>query len=110
MCDRKKRGIRGEGGEMGIEERVRMAAEVFDRYGSQIRPMIASLVEDEELREDIYQAFFVSLVRRLVPSHLQSAGETGAYIYRDLINDVLDNRWPRASSQRHLERCVKHRN
>lgn len=56
MCDRGKRGIRGGGGAMEIGLRVKLATEVFHRYDGQIRAMIAFLVEDEELREDVFHA------------------------------------------------------
>jgi RNA polymerase sigma factor (sigma-70 family) len=76
--------------------RVQSAAEVFARYGDQIRAMIHFHVKDKARADDVFQEFFVSLVHNPIPAYIE---DIEAYLYRALTNDVIDV-WRQASNQR----------
>ena len=70
-----------------IRRRVRFAAEVFEKHGDQIRAIIHSNVKDKSKEDDIFQEFFVSIVRKPIPSRIQ---DFYSYIFRAITNDVID--------------------
>lgn len=70
-----------------IHQRVRLAAEVFGKYGDEIRAIIHFNVRDKSKADDVFQDFFVSLVRNPIPSHID---DIKAYLYRAVTNDVID--------------------
>lgn len=109
MSGRGKRGMRAGGGAMGIEQRVKLAAEIFDKYGDRIRKIISMLVTDEHLAEDLYQDFFLSLVCAPVPPHVRGARDTVAYLSRTLRNDIIDNSRLTSIRNNHIEKYAEHR-
>lgn len=72
-----------------IHERVRLAADVFGKYGDDIRAIIHFNVRDKSRVDDLFQDFFVSLVHNPIPPHIE---DIKGYIYRALTNDVIDVR------------------
>jgi RNA polymerase sigma factor (sigma-70 family) len=70
-----------------IHRRVGLAAEVFGKYSSEIRAMIGFNVKDKSKAEDLFQNFFISLVRNPIPPHIS---DIKAYLYRAVTNDVHD--------------------
>ena len=70
-----------------VEKKVLRAAKIFDEYGEKIRDAIYLQVNNKSEAEDIYQDFFLSLVHRPIPAHIQNVK---GYIYRAVKNDVLD--------------------
>ncbi|UCC98730.1 MAG: sigma-70 family RNA polymerase sigma factor [Phycisphaerales bacterium] len=72
-----------------IHQRVRLAAEVFDKYSDDIRAIIHFHVRNKSKVDDVFQDFFVSLVRNPIPSHVE---DIKAYLYRAVTNDVIDIR------------------
>ena len=70
-----------------IRKRVGLASEVFDRYGDEIRAIIHFNVKDKTKADDIFQDFFVSIVRKPIPSGIR---DIRAYLYRAVTNDVID--------------------
>ncbi|HUV64176.1 MAG TPA: RNA polymerase sigma factor [Sedimentisphaerales bacterium] len=70
-----------------IHRRVGSAAEVFAKYGTQIRAIICFHIKDKSKADDVFQDFFVSLVHNPIPPHLE---DMEAYLYRALTNDVID--------------------
>ena len=79
-----------------IHNRVRSAAEVFAKYGNQIRAIIRFHLKDKSRADDVFQEFFVSLVHNPIPPHIT---DVEAYLYRALTNDVIDV-WRQASNYR----------
>jgi len=79
-----------------IHGRVRSAAEVFAKYGNQIRAIIHFHVKDKSRADDVFQEFFVSLVHNPIPPHIE---DVEAYLYRALTNDVIDV-WRQVSNHR----------
>jgi len=70
-----------------LRQKVRWATEIFNEYGEKIRDTIYLQANNKSDAEDIYQDFFLSLVRRPIPAHIQNVK---GYIYRAVKNDILD--------------------
>ena len=68
-------------------DNVESAAKVFDEYGGFIRAVISSNVKDEVRADDIFQDFFLDLVRKPVPKYVKNVK---SYLYRAITNDVAD--------------------
>jgi len=91
-----------------IRKRVGFAAEVFERYSDEIRAIIHFDVKDKSKADDIFQEFFVSIVRKPIPSNIQ---DITAYLYRAVKNDVIDVFRQRKCHQDHIQKyaeCRKH--
>ncbi len=71
-----------------VHKRVGLAAEVFGKYGDEILAVIRFNVDDQSRANDIYQDFFVSLVRKPIPPHIQ---DVRGYLYKAVTNDVIDS-------------------
>ena len=70
-----------------LEHRVAAAAKVFDDHGGFIRIVIRSHVQDEDLAEDLFQDFFISLISKPLPRGLRNIK---GYLYRAITNDIVD--------------------
>ena len=91
-----------------IRKRVGLAAEVFDRYGDESRAIIHFNVKDKSKVDDIFLEFFMSIVRKPIPSNIQ---DISAYLYRAVTNDVIDVFRQRKCHQDHIQKyaeCRKH--
>jgi len=66
---------------------VALAFEVFTEYGSFIRAVVRSQVQNEAQADDIFQDFFLSLISKPVPKGVKNIK---SYLYRAIINDVVD--------------------
>lgn len=66
---------------------VKLATELFDKYGPAILGTIRSCINDKSQAEDIYHDFFLSLVRRPIPATTQNVK---GYLCRAVKNDILD--------------------
>ncbi len=60
---------------------------IFAEYGKFILSVIQAKVQDSEVVDDLFQDFFLSLVRRPLPDDLKNIK---AYLYRSIINDIID--------------------
>ncbi len=108
MTDWEKGIIVSETNRTEIRKRVGLAAEVFDRYGDEIRAIIHFNVKDKSRADDIFQEFFMSIVRNPVPSNIQ---DVSAYLYRAVTNDVIDVSRQKKCHQDHIQKyaeCRKH--
>jgi RNA polymerase sigma factor (sigma-70 family) len=106
MFNADKSTILSGGNRAEIRERVGLAAEVFDRYGDEIRAIIHFNVKDKSTADDIFQEFFVSIVRRPIPADID---DIKAYLYRVVTNDVIDTSRHTKNCQGHIERYVERR-
>src|SRR4030043_2237982 len=87
MTDGEKGIIFSETNRTEIRKRVGLAAEVFDRYGDKIRAIIHFNVKDKSREDDIFQEFFMSIIRKPIPSNIQ---DITAYLHKAVANDVID--------------------
>jgi len=108
MTDGEKGTIFSETKSPEIRKRVGLAAEVFDRYGDEIRAVIHFNVKDKAKADDIFQDFFVSIVRKPIPTGVQ---DIRGYLYRAVTNDVIDVSRQIKNHQGHIQKyavCRKH--
>lgn len=68
--------------------RVNIAAKVFEEYGNFIRAVIRCKVRSKAQADDLFQAFFLSLVSRPPSPDIQNIK---GYLYRAIINDIADS-------------------
>ena len=108
MTDVEKGIIFSETNRTEIRKRVGLAAEVFDRYGDEIRATIHFNVKDKSKADDIFQEFFMSIIHKPIPSNIQ---DIKAYLYRAVTNDVIDVSRQIKCHQYHIQKyaeCRKH--
>jgi RNA polymerase sigma factor (sigma-70 family) len=67
---------------------VEAAARVLAEHGGFIRAVIRFQCDDEARLEDLYQEFFLRLIRRPLPPDLDNVR---AYLYRSIAHDVFDS-------------------
>lgn len=70
------------------KEAVRKAAALFAAYGSFIRAVIHFQAKNQFREDDLYQAFFLSLVHKPMPVDVRNVK---GYLYRAIIHDVIDS-------------------
>ena len=75
-------------------QNVKQASVIFEEHADTIRAVIAFNVNDKSSIDDIFQDFFLSLVRRPIPRRVQNIK---AYLTRAVKNDVLDAAYQRKS-------------
>lgn len=108
MTDQEKDAIFRETDRSEIRKRVGFAAEVFERYGDEIRAFIHFNIKDKTKADDLFQELFVSIVRKPIPSGIQ---DIQAYLYRTVTNDVIDSSRQRKNHRDHLQKyafCCKY--
>lgn len=66
---------------------VEVASELFAEHGNFIRAVILSKIKDEVQADDVFQDFFLSLVRKPVPDGVRNIR---SYLYKAVINDTID--------------------
>ena len=60
---------------------------IFAEYGEFILSVIRAKIRDSEVVDDLFQDFFLSLVRRPLPDDIKNIK---AYLYHCITNDVID--------------------
>ncbi|MHC4115954.1 MAG: RNA polymerase sigma factor [Planctomycetota bacterium] len=73
--------------EIETAERVRQAADIFERYSDQIRAMISFNVKEQSMADDVFQNLFLSIVHKPIPPEVD---RVEAYLFRTVTNDVID--------------------
>lgn len=66
---------------------VERAAEIFAEYGDFILAVIRYQVNNDDLAEDLFQDFFLSLASKPLPAGIKNIR---SYLYRAITNDVVD--------------------
>jgi len=105
MSDQEKSTIFRGTNKSEIRKRVELAADVFEKFGDQIRAFIHFNVKDESKVDDIFQEFFISIVRKPIPSGLQ---DIQAYLYRAITNDVIDRSRQTKNHQNHIQNYTEY--
>lgn len=83
------------------EEAILAAARIFSEHGRFIRTVIRFQTNDASREEDLFQEFFLSLIRRPLPAHVRNIR---GYLYRAIINDVVDLARRHEKYYRHLKK------
>jgi RNA polymerase sigma factor (sigma-70 family) len=79
---------------------VRRAVAIFNEYADFIRDVIRFQAHDRSWREDLFQEFFLELIRRPVPADVRNVK---SYLYRAVVHLVLDS----ARAQDNYRRAMK---
>jgi len=104
MTDAEKGIILSETNGTEIRKRVGLAAEVFDKYGDEIRSIIHFNIKDKSKADDIFQSFFVSIVCKPIPPDIQ---DMKGYLYRAVTNDVIDVVRQKKCHQDHIKKYTE---
>jgi RNA polymerase sigma factor (sigma-70 family) len=83
------------------EEAIRAATKVFAEHGRFIRTVIRFQANDASLEDDLFQEFFLSLIRRPLPADVRNVK---SYLYRAITNDVVDFARRQEKYRRHLRK------
>ncbi|MCX5643921.1 MAG: sigma-70 family RNA polymerase sigma factor [Phycisphaerae bacterium] len=67
---------------------VRAAAEVFNTHGGFIRAVIRFQAHNKSEEDDLFQEFFLALIRKPVPADVRNIK---SYLYRAVVNHILDS-------------------
>ncbi len=85
---------------------MRIAAEIFNKYEDFIRGIIRYKVGDD-YADDLFQSFFLSLVYRPPSGDVKNIK---GYLYRAIMNDIVDNRRRMERYQNQMHRYAEHLN
>ncbi len=83
------------------ESAVRAAARIFATYGAYIRAIIRFQAKNQFREDDLYQEFFLSLIRKPVPADVRNVR---SYLYQAIRNDIVDSIRRQTTQQEHLEK------
>jgi len=89
-----------------IQQRVKVATAIFHEYGDRIRAIICFNVSNRSEADDIFQDFFLSLVHKPVPEGIKNVE---GYLYKAIINDIIDMDRRTKSYRVRLHRYAKYR-
>ena len=87
-----------------IRKRVGSAAKIFDQYSDEIRAIIHFNTKDKSKADDIFQNFFVSIVRKPIPPDIE---DIRRYLYRAVTNDVIDVARQKKCHQDHIKKYAE---
>ncbi len=90
--------------ERPVADFVRRAKAIFDEYGDFIRAVIRFQTRDKSCQEDLFQEFFLELVRTPVPADVQNAR---SYLYQAIVHLVLDSVRARNNYRRAMKKYVE---
>ncbi len=80
------------------------AVAIFSEYGDFILAVIRFQTHDRIWQEDLFQEFFLDLIHRPVPAGVRNLK---SYLYRAVVNHVLDSVRARESYRRAVKKYVK---
>jgi len=83
---------------------VEHAVAIFSEYGDFILAVIRFQAHDRYWQEDLFQEFFLALIHSPVPADVRNIKN---YLYRAVVNHVLDSARARASYRRAVKKYVK---
>jgi RNA polymerase sigma factor (sigma-70 family) len=83
---------------------VAAAVKVFAKHGGFVRSVIRLRIHDPSRREDLYQELFLRLILQPVPADVQNVR---GYLYRAIINDIVDLARERENDRRHLKKYAE---
>ncbi len=85
-------------------EAVAAASTLFHKYGTFIRAVIRFQARNEFQEDDLFQQFFLALVRKPVPANVDNIK---SYLYRAIANDIIDTARRKARRRRHFEKLAQ---
>ncbi|MFC1677137.1 sigma-70 family RNA polymerase sigma factor [Planctomycetota bacterium] len=70
-----------------VIQNMKLANKIFEEYGDIIRDIIRFQINDKSMVDDIFQNFFLSLVRCPISDEI---GNIKKYLHRAIKNDIID--------------------
>ena len=70
-----------------VEERIKLAEQLFSEYGGFIRSVIRFFIHEQTVQEDVYQELFVFFIRKPVPEDVQNIK---GFLYRVIADRIKD--------------------
>ena len=86
------------------EGAVAAAVSVFAKHGNFIRSVIRLRVHDASRREDLYQELFLRLIVQPIPADVRNVR---GYLYRAILNDVIDLARQKENDKRHMKKYLE---
>jgi len=83
---------------------VRAAAEIFHTHGGFIRAVIRFQAHNRSEEDDLFQEFFLTLIRKPVPAHVRNIK---GFLYRAVVNHVVDSVRRRENYRRLVKKYVE---
>jgi RNA polymerase sigma factor (sigma-70 family) len=83
---------------------VDAASALFNEHGGFIRAAIRFQARNEFQEDDLFQQFFLSLVKRPVPANIDNVK---SYLYRAIANDILDAARRKARRRKHFDKLAE---
>lgn len=102
----KKSRKRGRRGKADIQEKVSLASALFEERKDEIRAIIQFNMSDKSKVDDIFQDVFLAIVDKPIPPDVQNPK---GYIYRIIINDIIDMARRTKSYQARIQRYAEFR-
>ena len=93
-----------QGNEVLAGEAVRLAAGIFEEYAGFIRAIIRFQTRSRSEEEDIFQEFFLVLIRKPVPGEVQNIR---SYLYRAVTNHIVDSARRRENYRRAVKKYAR---
>lgn len=89
-----------------MRQNLEMASKVFNVYGDEIRAMIQFNLKNDNETDDIYQEFFLSVVRKPIPQNVQ---DVRGYLYKAITHDIIDVSRRNKSLRDRVHKYAEHR-
>ncbi len=86
------------------QQTVEAAAEIIVEHSAFIRSIIRYKAQNEFQVEDLFQEFFLSLVRKPLPPNTRNVR---SYLYRAITNDIIDTTRRQAKIRRYLKKYAQ---
>lgn len=86
------------------DDAVRRAVAIFNEYGDFVRVVIRFQTHDRSWQEDLFQEFFLELIRSPVPADVRNVK---SYLYRAVVHLILDSVRARDNYRRAVKKYAK---
>lgn len=86
------------------DDAVQRAVAIFNEYGDFIRAVIRFQAHERSWQEDLFQEFFLTLIRKPVPAEVRNIK---SYLYRAIVHHVLDSVRARENYRRAMKKYAK---
>ena len=83
---------------------VQRAVAIFSEYGDFILAVLRFQAHDRSWQEDLFQEFFLTLIRKPVPADVRNIK---GYLYRAIVNHILDSVRARDNYRRAMKKYAK---
>ncbi len=106
MPDADKSSKQGRRGKANVRKKVELASALFEERKDEIRAIIQFNMSDKSKVDDIFQDLFLAIVDKPVPPDVKNPN---GYLYRMIINDIIDMTRRKKSYQARIQRYAEFR-